>query len=176
MTTTHVALLRGINVGGVTVPMERLRKLATDLGWTGATTYLATGNLMLETCESSTTVAKRLSVALRTEFSRDVPVVVRTPAQLAEVLERARPVYPHAEPRRVQVAFLDRDPGTGADERLGDFAPDEHRHLGLELVLHYPHGQARTKLTTSVIERRLDVVATVRGLGTLDSLLARSGG
>jgi len=176
MTTTHVALLRAINVGGVTVPMEHLRDLATELGWTDVITYLGTGNLLLTTDESATTVAQRLSAALRQEFARDVSVVVRTPAQLAAVLERVRPVFPHAQPRRVQVAFLDHDPGADADELIGPFPPEEHVHLGTELALHYPNGQARTKLTTTVIERRLGVVATVRGLGTIEGILLRSGG
>ena len=176
MTTTHVALLRAINVGGVTVPMSHLRDLAVELGWDEVITYLATGNLLITTSESAATVVQRLADALRTEYAREVPVVVRTPAQLAAALERVRPVFPHAEPRRVQVAFLDRDPGPGADERLGAFAPDEHLHLGDVLALHYPNGQARTKLTTSMIERRLGVVATVRGLGTIEGILVRSGG
>lgn len=176
MTTTHVALLRAINVGGVSVPMARLRELAADLGWTDVATHLATGNLLLRTAESASAVAERLSARLRAEYAREVPVVVRTPAQLAAALERVRPVFPDAEPRRVQVAFLDRDPGAGADERLGDFAPDEHVHLGHELALHYPLGQARTRLTTTLIERRLGVVATVRGLGTIEGILALSGG
>ena len=174
MTTTHVALLRAVNVGGVSVPMARLRALAADLGWTDVTTHLATGNLLLATADPSVSVAQRLSEALRAVIGREVPVVVRTPAQLAAALERVRPVFPDAEPGRVQIAFLDRDPGPNADERLGDFAPDEHRHLGCELALHYPRGQARSKLTTSVIERRLGVVATVRGTATVEGILARA--
>ncbi|MGV8966156.1 MAG: DUF1697 domain-containing protein [Cellulomonas sp.] len=175
MTTTHVALLRAINVGGVTVPMTHLRDLAAELGWTDVITYLATGNLLFATAESASTVEQRLAEALRTEYAREVPVVVRTPAQLAATLDRVRPVFPHAEPKRVQIAFLDRDPGADADERLGDFPPDEHVHVADALALHYPNGQARTKLTTSAIERRLGVVATVRGLATVEGILVRSG-
>lgn len=174
MTTTHVALLRAVNVGRVSLPMAALRALAAGLGWTDVTTHLASGNLLLATDDPATSVAQRLSDALRTALGRDVPVVVRTPAQLADALERVRPVFPYAEPGRVQIAFLDRDPGPGADERLGDFAPDEHVHLGYDLALHYPRGQARSKLTTSAIERRLGVVATVRGTATVEGILART--
>ena len=175
MTTTHVALLRAVNVGGVSLPMAGLRELAAGLGWTDVTTHLASGNLLLATDDPATSVALRLSDALRAALGREVQVVVRTPAQLADALERVRPGFPAAQPGRVQIAFLDRDPGPGADERLGDFAPDEHRHLGCELALHYPHGQARSKLTTNAIERRLGVVATVRGTATVEGILARTG-
>jgi len=175
MTTTHVALLRAINVGGVTVPMTHLRDIASELGWTDVITYLATGNVLLATSEPAATVEQRLAAALRAEFAREVPVIVRTPAQLAATLERVRPVFPHAEPKRVQIAFMSSDPGPDADERLGAFPPDEHLHLGDELALHYPNGQARTTMTTSAIERRLGVVATVRGLATVEGILVRSG-
>ncbi|MBC7552009.1 MAG: DUF1697 domain-containing protein [Cellulomonas sp.] len=175
MTTTHVALLRAINVGGVTVPMTHLRDLATELGWTDIITYLATGNLLFATEESAATIEQRLAAALRAEYAREVPVVVRTPTQLAATLERVRPVFPNVEPKRVQIAFLNRDPGAGADERLGEFPPDEHLHLADALALHYPNGQARSTMTTSAIERRLGVVATVRGLATVEGILVRSG-
>jgi uncharacterized protein (DUF1697 family) len=174
MTHTYVALLRAINVGGLTVPMARLRALATGLGWTDVVTHLATGNLLLRSGESADAVAARLAHALAAEFGRPAPVVVRTPGQLVDLLERVRPVFPAAEAGRVHIAFLDADPGPGADERLGDFAPDEHRCLGTELALHYPHGLGRSALTTSVIERRLSVVATVRGVRTVEGILARA--
>jgi len=174
MTTTHVALLRAVNVGGVTVPMARLRALAAGLGWHDVRTHLASGNLLLEASDHAEAVATRLGAALQAEFERPVPVLVRTPAQLELALANARAAFPAAAPGRVHVAFLDLNPGPGADDRLGLFAPDEHRHEGHELVLHYPEGQARTRLTTSVIERRLGVVATVRGLRTIEGILAKA--
>jgi len=175
MTQTYVALLRAVNVGGLTVPMVRLRELAADLGWTDLRTHLASGNLLLDASDPPAEVATRLATALRGEYGRPVPVLVRTPAQLAAALERAPGAFPGAAPNRVFLAFLDADPGPGADERLGSFDPDEHVHLGLELALHYPAGQARTRLTTSVLERRLGVVATVRGLRTIEGILAKVG-
>jgi uncharacterized protein (DUF1697 family) len=43
----HVALLRGINVGGNnTLPMADLRRIFADLGMPGATTYINTGNVV----------------------------------------------------------------------------------------------------------------------------------
>ena len=41
-----VALLRGVNVGGVKVLMAPLRELAEGLGWTDVRTYIASGNLV----------------------------------------------------------------------------------------------------------------------------------
>jgi uncharacterized protein (DUF1697 family) len=44
--TAHVFLFRAINVGGTAkLPMAELRELATELGATGVSTYIASGNL-----------------------------------------------------------------------------------------------------------------------------------
>ncbi len=47
---THVALLRGINVGGRNkVPMAELREVVASLGHTGVTTYIQSGNVLFTT-------------------------------------------------------------------------------------------------------------------------------
>lgn len=42
----HVALLRGINVGGKRLAMADLRRIAESLGWRDVATVLATGKLI----------------------------------------------------------------------------------------------------------------------------------
>lgn len=175
--STHVALLRGVNVGGVRVPMARLRELAADLGWSDVATHLNSGNLLLSTDESTTVVGERLEKALRAEFGRPLPVLVRTPAELEAALAAARPLFPEADEKRLHLAFLSADPGKDADEKLGEVPPEEHARAstGTEMVLHYPQGLGRSKLTLDLLERRLGVTATVRGLGTVAGLIERSG-
>ncbi len=46
--TRVVALLRGINVGGHNVKMERLRELVSELGYARVGSYLASGNLFFD--------------------------------------------------------------------------------------------------------------------------------
>ena len=46
--TTYIALLRGINVGGHTVKMERLRGLFGELGLERVRSYIQTGNVFFE--------------------------------------------------------------------------------------------------------------------------------
>src|SRR4249920_1593384 len=53
--TTHVALLRGINVGGNNkVPMADLREVVASLGHTGVSTYIQSGNVLFSTAENDT--------------------------------------------------------------------------------------------------------------------------
>ena len=48
-TGTHVVLLRGINVGGKNrVPMQKLREFLEGLGFAIVETYIASGNVILE--------------------------------------------------------------------------------------------------------------------------------
>ena len=42
-----IALLRGVNVGGNALSMERLRALCSELGGMGARTHVQSGNLVL---------------------------------------------------------------------------------------------------------------------------------
>ena len=58
----YVALLRGVNVGGNTLSMERLRGICAELGLENAQTYVQSGNLIFDAAGS----AERWSI----EFSR----------------------------------------------------------------------------------------------------------
>ena len=52
---THVALLRGINVGGKNkVAMADLRALVADLGHTDVSTYIQSGNVLFSTAGTDT--------------------------------------------------------------------------------------------------------------------------
>jgi len=85
--TTWVALLRGINLGPHhKVPMADLRALCADLGFTEVRTYIASGNVVCSSSHrSATAVRTTVERGLRSRFGFDVPVVVRTPAQLRTV-------------------------------------------------------------------------------------------
>ena len=43
---TYVALLRGINVGGRNVKMDRLREIFESLGFSNVETFIASGNVI----------------------------------------------------------------------------------------------------------------------------------
>jgi uncharacterized protein (DUF1697 family) len=75
---THVALLRGINVGGRNkVPMADLREVVTSLGHTSVTTYIQSGNVLF-TADSASTgeLAAALESAITGRFGIWASVVV----------------------------------------------------------------------------------------------------
>lgn len=83
----YVALLRGINVGGHMVKMERLRALFVELGFTGVRTYIQSGNVFFETSSDDRAVlTSTIERHLRAALGYEVPVFLRTIPELEYVL------------------------------------------------------------------------------------------
>lgn len=170
---THVALLRAVNVGGLKVAMADLRETAAALGWTDVSTHLNSGNLLLSTGEDSATVGARLEAALADRYAREVPVMVRTPAELSGVLERLPFRGDGYDERRLHVAFAAGAPAAFAPARIAGADGEEAIVDERETFLHHPDGLGRSKLTTAALERALGVAVTVRGVRTVAGLLER---
>lgn len=87
-TTTFIAFLRAVNVGGRTVTMERLRALFGELGLTGVRTYIQSGNVFF-TADAGVDRAAltcRIEAHLSQALGYQVPVMLRTVDELAATL------------------------------------------------------------------------------------------
>jgi uncharacterized protein (DUF1697 family) len=76
------------------------------------------------------------------------------------------------EPSKLLVTFLASDPGQQARERVGRIkaqAEELYPH-GRELYVYFPNGMGRSKLTTAVIEKALQVPGTARNWNTVAKL------
>lgn len=104
---TFVALLRGINVGKAKrVPMAELRSLLEGLGHGEVRTLLNSGNAAFtHSGVSAAAHAKVIAVALRARFGFDVPVVVKSAADLAAIVAQNPLVAPGVDPSRLLVLF-----------------------------------------------------------------------
>src|SRR3954452_25271081 len=85
--TTHIALLRGINVGGKNkLPMKQLAQMFSAAGASDVRTYIASGNVLFR---APATLARRLpaliSKEIAAQLSLKVPMVVRSVDELATV-------------------------------------------------------------------------------------------
>jgi uncharacterized protein (DUF1697 family) len=82
-----VAFLRAINVGGGrTVKMQALRQAFESLGFSGVTTFIASGNVIFETTTKNTrTLERRIEKRLRETLGYEVPTFIRTPAELSKI-------------------------------------------------------------------------------------------
>ena len=66
---TYIVLLRGINVGGKNkVPMSDLKKCLEELGFSNVSTYIASGNVILESDKHPTEIKDLIEEALPASF------------------------------------------------------------------------------------------------------------
>ena len=87
---SHVALLRGINVGGRNrIAMTDLRDAFTECGFTEVSTYIQSGNVLFQTDRPARSLEREIETALEHRFGVPLVVVVRSHRQLSSVVERA---------------------------------------------------------------------------------------
>src|SRR5258707_9111651 len=146
---THVALLRGINVGGGgKVPMADLRKVVAGLGHFEVATYIQTGNIIFTPShDDPEALATELQTAIAESFGVRTSAVVLSRAELGKVIS-ANPYPDEPNPRYVHGVFLLSDPDEAAYQRLADAlqastqkgSRDEATIIGRTLYLHTPDG------------------------------------
>ena len=112
----YIALLRAVNVGGTgALPMAKLKSMCLDAGFTRVETYIASGNVVFDSKAAAKRVKAELESRLHAHASKPVGVIVRTAAEMADVLE-ANP-FRKTEPKYTYVVFLDARPPRDALER-----------------------------------------------------------
>lgn len=171
-------MLRGINVsGGNRVAMEDLRALFHALGADDVRTYIQSGNVICAHAGTAGDLRATAEDGIRRTLGLDVTVVVRTKAQLEEVVGGNPFVASGADPARLHVTFLASGPDPGRVlELVGTRAePDEFHLAGEEIYLHCPNGYGRTKLSNAFFERRLGVAMTTRNWRTVVTLAELAG-
>jgi len=173
-TTALVALLRGVNVGGRTLPMAELREVVAGCGYGDVRTYIQSGNVVFTAPgrPKDTEVAETIEDALAAATPLAPAVVVRTGPQLAAVIE-ANPFLRRGEdPAHLHVTF---GAGTGDAEvgidDLARYAPEEVAAVGREVYLFLPNGMGRSKLAAD-FARRGGATGTTRNWRTVTKLLA----
>jgi uncharacterized protein (DUF1697 family) len=85
--TRHVALLRGVNVGGVTVKNAQLVEAFEREGFTSVRTVLASGNIVFDAVATAPQedLGGRIRAALARDIGREIPLVLETQERLREV-------------------------------------------------------------------------------------------
>ncbi|MEN5001963.1 DUF1697 domain-containing protein [Stenotrophomonas indicatrix] len=143
--TAYVALLRAVNVGGTgKLPMTELVRMCENAGFRDVRTYIASGNAVFSSTLDEAGVRGSLAKSLHAHAGKPVGVMVRTAAEMAEVL--ARNPFKDAAGNRVVALFIDaalpKDPLHGVTG-IGE----EQLTLGQrELFIHYGDGMAGSRL------------------------------
>jgi uncharacterized protein (DUF1697 family) len=164
LVTAYVALLRAVNVGGTgKLPMTELKDLCEKAGFKSVRTYIASGNVVFQSAKSEAQVKAALEAALANYAGKPVGVLVRTAAEIAEVL--ARNPFPQMPGNRTMAFFLDKPPAADALEGVFNQTTEQLR-LGLrEIYGYYPDGMGQSKLKIPAAKN-----GTARNMNTVAKL------
>jgi len=172
--TTHIALLRGVNVGGrKAVSMAALRGFAAEIGLSDPRTLLQSGNLVFQSDAAPAELEARLEAEAERRLGLTTRFMVRTAAAWDAILA-ANPFGEAAErdPSHLVVMALKGAPDGAAVEALSAAIPGRETLAAhaRELYIVYPDGMGGSKLTGALIERRLGLQGTARNWNTARKL------
>lgn len=171
--TRYAVLLRGINVGRAKrVAMADLRAVLERAGHRDVATLLNSGNVVLDSDRPAAEVARSVERAIADDLGLTVATVVRTAAEVGEVLE-LDPLRDIADDdSRYVVAFLAEPPGPPLAELLDavDAGEDRYAVRGAELYVWCPRGQLDSPLMKALGKATGLPVTTVRNWNTVRRL------
>ena len=174
--TTHLALLRGINVSGhKMIKMDQLKKSLESIGFTDVQTYIQSGNVFVSSNEES---AAKVGFLIKQEivksFGFDVPVLVLSKNDLMQCFEN-NPFLKDSDVdlKKLYVAFLSSQlPEDSISQlNLNFIKPDVLALDSTKIYIKYDVSPAKTKLDNNWIEKKLGVTSTIRNWNTVTQLL-----
>jgi uncharacterized protein (DUF1697 family) len=170
--TGFVSLLRGINVGGNRkIRMDDLKELYASLGFKDVISYIQSGNVVFHSDEGDVALLRRhIEDGIEKKFSFHVEVIIRTSAELSEIIDK-NPFQGQEskESKWVVVLLLAARPDDSAQEDLlkSYVGPEELFIFGKEMYIYYTNGIGRSKLSLSLIEKKLKTGGTARNWNTI---------
>jgi len=174
----HIVLLRGINLGSRNrIAMGELREALEKASFEDVRTHLQSGNVVLTSTAKPESVARKCEQVIKERFGLEIPVVVRSRAQLAAVVKRNPLKKVATEPKRYQVSFLSEKLPAKAVRELEAVAEPDERVVasGREVYAWHPRTVARSKLWAKLAGKDLGVTATARNWATVEALLELAG-
>jgi len=170
----YIALLRGVNLGGHSVKMVRLKALFEELGFKNVETFIASGNVIFESASrAAPALEKKISAHLEKSLGFPAATYLRTDAELARVLEHK--ALSNLQVQSVYIAFLyDKPPKAAQAKLMAHHTDDDQFHINDREV----YWLCRTHMSVSPffrigIEKALGVKATVRNVNTIAKLVAK---
>jgi uncharacterized protein (DUF1697 family) len=170
--TRYVALLRGVNIGGINIKMADLAEVFRTLGYANVKTVLASGNVLFEADAGASALKPQIEAALRERFGYEAWVHVLTIDEIGRIVE-AFPFDAHREGWHPYVIFLMGDEPR-ADLLALDLDPALERIADGDGVLYWTVERGHT--LDSVVGKassraRFTALTTTRNLRTLIKLL-----
>jgi len=174
--TTHLALLRGINVSGHNMmKMEALKTTLENIGFQNVQTYIQSGNVFVDTDEeNAAAVGFKIKQEIFKTFGHEVPVVVIGKTDLEKCLKNNLFLKEKdVDMKKIYVAFVSIPLKSESinDLKMSQVKPDEAHIDESRIYIKYDVGAGKTKFDQKYIEKKLNVTATIRNWNTVTQLL-----
>lgn len=174
--TTHLALLRGINVSGHNMmKMDALKAMLENIGFQNVRTYLQSGNVFVDSEEDAAKVGFMIKQEIFKVFGHEVPTIVITKGDL-ELCFKNNPFFKEKDidTKKLYVAFVSiaLKKESINDLKISQFKPDEASIDENRIFIKYAVGAGKTRFDQKYIEKKLNVTATIRNWNTVTNLLA----
>ncbi|WP_396198614.1 DUF1697 domain-containing protein [Flavobacterium sp.] len=172
----YLALLRGINVSGHNmIKMDALKKMLENMGFQNVETYIQSGNIFFDSEEeNAASVGFKIKQEISKVFGYDVPVIMVSKTDL-ELCFKNNPYLKEKECdiKKLYVAFISKELTAAAinDLKISNFKPDEAAIDSNRIYIKYAIGAGKTNLDQKYIEKKLNVVSTIRNWNTVTKLL-----
>ncbi|PAT41470.1 hypothetical protein CK623_00570 [Vandammella animalimorsus] len=167
-----VAFLRGVMPRGKNaVKMADVRQVLGGNGFGDVRTWIQSGNIALRTDWDAVATAERIQVLLRAHLQVDLPVIVKTPAQLQEILEQnpfSGSVY---DEKRVFYALCNAPLADPKDLSGQDYGEEQLAILPQAAYFYIPGDASRSRLGNVFLENKLGQVLTTRNGNTLRKMV-----
>jgi uncharacterized protein (DUF1697 family) len=178
---TYIALLRAVNLGSHNkVAMADLRAWLTELDMKNPQSVVQSGNLVFEsTARKTAQLETLLETSAAKKLGLETPFLVRTAAEWNEAIA-ANPFPDEAKlnPAKMVLMLLKDAPPPAAIKALQEAikGPEIFAARGRHAYFVYPDGQGTSKLTITLIEKKLGTTGTARNWNTVLKLGALTGG
>lgn len=174
--TTHLALLRGINVSGHNLmKMEDLKITLEAIGFQNVLPYVQSGNVFVTTDEENpAAVGFKIKQEIFKAFGHEVPIVVIGKADL-EACFKNNPFLKNEDLdlKKIYVAFVSSTLRNDSinDLKMSQVKPDDAAIDSNRIYIKYAVGAGKTRFDQKYIEKKLNVTATIRNWNTVTQLL-----
>ncbi len=173
---TYVSMIRGINVGGKKIKMDKLKELYRSLDFKDIKTYIQSGNVIFESTESDPIkLSHKIEKKISEIFGFDVKVLIRTKNEMMNVIN-GNP-FKIEDLNHIYVTFLSAVPSEKLINDLDDIIDkdianksDKYNIIEKEIYLFLPNGYGKTRLNNNFFEKKLEISATTRNWRTVNRL------
>jgi len=167
--TAYVALLRAVNVGGTgKLPMTELAAMCSACGFQNVKTYIASGNVVFTSRLKEARVKRGLEAKLFDYAGKSVGVMVRTPAEMQQVLKNNP--FKTGPGNRTVAIFLDEPPPKDALEAITGRGEEKVALGKREIYVLYGEDMGRSTLKIPAAK-----AGTARNMNTVAKLAELAG-